>query len=81
MAVVHGYGVKPMKLLTSHSIKGKDVVLRILKSYITRWRIEELSVFKKKNFILKKTRTMTLSSLRIIYTLYKLYYQTLFVSD
>ena len=42
MVVVYGYGEKPMKLLTNHSIKGKDDVLRILKSYITRWRIEEL---------------------------------------
>src|SRR5699024_9435359 len=36
MVVVYGYGEKPMKLLTNHSIKGKDDVLRILKSYITR---------------------------------------------
>lgn len=68
MVVVYGYGEKPMKLLTNHSIKGKDDVLRILKSYITRWRIEELFRVQKEEFQLEKTRTMSLSSLRIIYT-------------
>lgn len=69
MVVVYGYGEKPMKLLTNHSIKGKDDVLRILKSYITRWRIEELFRVQKEEFQLEKTRTMTLSSLRILYTI------------
>ena len=69
MVVVNGYGKKPMKLLTNHSIKGKDDVLRILKSYITRWRIEELFRVQKEEFQLEKTRTMTLSSLRILYTI------------
>lgn len=69
MVVVYGYGKKPMKLLTNHSIKGKDDVLRILKSYITRWRIEELFRVQKEEFQLEKTRTMTLSSLRILYTI------------
>lgn len=68
MVVVYGYGATPMKLLTNHSIKGKDDVLRILKSYITRWRIEELFRVQKEEFQLEKTRTMTLSSLRILYT-------------
>src|SRR5690625_4775715 len=69
MVVVYGYGEKPMKLLTNHSIKGKDDVLRILKSYITRWRIEELFRVQKEEFQLEKTRTMTLSFLRILYTI------------
>jgi len=69
MVVVYGYGEKPMKLLTNHSIKGKDDVLRILKGYITRWRIEELFRVQKEEFELEKARTMTLSSLRIIYTM------------
>lgn len=68
MVVVYGYGSKPMKLLTNLPIKGKDDVLRILKSYITRWRIEELFRVQKEEFKLEKVRTMTLDSLRIIYT-------------
>lgn len=69
MVVVYGYGKTPMKLLTNHSIKGKNDVLRILKSYIARWRIEELFRVQKEAFQLEKTRTMTLSSLRILYTM------------
>lgn len=69
MVVVYGYGAKPMKLLTNLPIKSKDDVLRILKSYITRWRIEELFRVQKEEFDLEKVRTMTLDSLRIIYTL------------
>src|SRR5699024_3226789 len=69
MVVVYGYGEKPMKLLTKHSIKGKDDVLRILKSYIIRWRIEELFRMQKEEYQLEKKRTKTISSLRILYTI------------
>lgn len=69
MVVVYGYGQKPMKLLTNRSIKGKQDVLHIVKGYITRWRIEELFRVQKQEFQLEKIRTMTLSSLRILYTL------------
>lgn len=69
MIVVYGYGEKPMKLLTNHAVKSKEDVLRILKGYITRWRIEELFRVQKEEFHLEKTRTMTLSSMRILYTI------------
>jgi hypothetical protein len=58
-----------MKLLTSHFIKRKADVLRILKSYITRWRIEELFRVQKEAFELEKGRSMSLNSLSIIYTI------------
>ncbi|MCD8506410.1 MAG: hypothetical protein LRY37_05090 [Alkalibacterium thalassium] len=50
MIVVYGYGEKPMKLLTNHAVKSKEDVLRILKGYITRWRIEELFRVQKEEF-------------------------------
>lgn len=68
MLVVYGYGLKPMKLLTNRLIKGKKDVLRILKGYITRWRIEELFRVQKQEFQLERIRTMSLSSLRILYS-------------
>ncbi|GEK92224.1 hypothetical protein AKA01nite_18460 [Alkalibacterium kapii] len=67
MIVVYGYGQKPMKLLTNHEIKGKHDVLRILKAYITRWRIEELFRVQKQEFHLEAMRTMSLMSLRTLY--------------
>lgn len=69
MVIVYGYGKKPMKLLTNHEIKGKNDVLRILKGYITRWRIEELFRVQKQEFHLEEIRTMSLSSLRILYSM------------
>lgn len=67
MVVVYGYGKKPMKLLTNLEIKGKPDVLRVLKGYITRWRIEELFRVQKQEFGLEKIRTMSLNSLQILY--------------
>lgn len=67
MVVVYGYGKKPMKLLTNLEIKGKPDVLRVLKGYITRWRIEELFRVQKQEFGLEKIRTLSLNSLQILY--------------
>jgi len=69
MIVIYGYGEEPMKLLTNRSIKGKDDVLHILKGYIMRWRIEELFRVQKEEFNLEGVQTLTLSSLRILYTI------------
>ena len=52
--MVYGYGKKPMKLLKNLEIKGKPDVLRVLKEYITRWRIEELFRVQKQEFGLEK---------------------------
>ncbi|HJB22880.1 MAG TPA: hypothetical protein H9946_01895 [Candidatus Jeotgalibaca pullicola] len=43
-----------MKLLKNLEIKGKPDVLRVLKEYITRWRIEELFRVQKQEFGLEK---------------------------
>ncbi len=70
-----------MKLLTNHSIKGKDDVLRILKSYITRWRIEELFRVQKEEFQLEKNANDDLKfSTNFIYH-FELYHWALFISD
>jgi len=69
MVVVYGYGKKPMKLLTNKVITSKADVLRIVKSYITRWRIEELFRVQKQEYNLEKVRTLSLNSLRLIHRL------------
>lgn len=76
MVVVYGYGQNPMKLLTNHTIKGKKDVLRILKAYITRWRIEELFRVQKQEFQLEKVRTMSLATNTLSHG--QLYYWSLF---
>lgn len=69
MVVVYGYGKNPMKLLTNKSIQSKQDVLRIVKAYITRWRIEELFRVQKQEFQLERVRTLSLTSLKLIYRL------------
>ena len=69
MVVVYGYGQKPMKLLTNKKIDKKDDVLTIVKSYISRWRIEELFRVEKEMYQLEKIRTLSLNSMRIIHQL------------
>lgn len=69
MVVVYGYGQPPMKLLTNHQIQEKKDVLRILKGYIARWRIEELFRVQKQSFNIEQMQVQSLSGLRILYTL------------
>lgn len=69
MVVVYGYGKKPMKLLTNRPIQTKEEVLRIVKAYITRWRIEELFRVQKEELHLESVRTLSLKSLKIMYRL------------
>lgn len=69
MVVVYGYGEKPMKLLTNKVITSKADVLRIVKSYLTRWRIEELFRVQKQEYHLEKIRTLSLNSLQLIHRL------------
>lgn len=69
MVIIYGYGKKPMKLLTNKEMKSKDDVLRIVKSYISRWRIEELFRVQKQEYRLEKVRTLSLNSIRLIHRL------------
>ena len=64
MIVIYGYGKNPMKLLTNKMIHTKNDVLRIVKGYITRWRIEELFRVQKQEYNLESVRTLSLNSIR-----------------
>ncbi len=69
MVVVYGYGKNPLKLLTNKPIQQKEGVIRIVKAYITRWRIEELFRVQKEELQLEKVRTLSLNSLKLMYRL------------
>lgn len=69
MIIVYGYGQKSMKLLTNKEITGKKAVKRIVKGYITRWRIEELFRVQKQEYRLEEVRTLSLNSIRLIHRL------------
>ena len=65
LIVVFGYeNGDPMLLLTNMPILGKETCLRVLKSYLCRWRIEEYYRFIKNQFHLENIRVRSLASVR-----------------
>ena len=65
LVVVFGYeGGAPMLLLTNLNIHGKGSCLRVLKSYLCRWRIEECYRFIKNQFHLENIRVRSMESVR-----------------
>ena len=55
-----------MLLLTNMTVKGKNTCLRILKTYLSRWRIEESYRFQKVQFKLENIRVQSLNSIRAL---------------
>ncbi|MCL1792179.1 MAG: transposase [Peptococcaceae bacterium] len=65
LVVVYGYEYgDPMLLLTNLPIQGKGTCLRVLKTYLCRWRIEENYRFIKNQFHLENIRVRSLASVR-----------------
>jgi len=63
LVVVHGYGEKPLMLLTT-----KDrPAWHIVEAYLTRWRIEETIRFAKQAFDMENVRLLTYRRLQNIY--------------
>jgi len=61
--MIYGYGKEPMLLLTNMDIKGKTTCLRVVKTYLCRWRIEEYYRFKKNQFDLENIRVLSMDSI------------------
>ena len=54
---------KPMKLLTSIEIKNKEDVIKVVRLYFSRWRIEEHFRGKKQEYDFENMRVRTLESM------------------
>ena len=63
LVMVCGYDKEPMLLLTNLSIQGKTTCLRVVKTYLCRWRIEEYYRFKKNQFDLENIRVLSMDSI------------------
>ena len=64
--VVFVYGLSeehPMKLLTNIEIKEKEDVIKIVRLYLSRWRIEEHFRGKKQEYDFENMRVRTLESM------------------
>lgn len=65
MLVVHGFGLKPMMLLTTRPLRRNNKVLyRLLASYIKRWSIEETIRFVKQTYDMENIRVLKYERLR-----------------
>jgi hypothetical protein len=65
LVVVHGFGAKPLMILTTKNQSAWD----ILEAYLTRWRIEETIRFAKQAFDMENIRLLTYRRLQNMYAL------------
>lgn len=65
LLVVKGFGEKPLMALTTEPLRrNRKILLRMLKSYIRRWSIEETIRFVKQCYGLENVRVLTYQSLQ-----------------
>lgn len=63
LVLVYGLSDKPMMLATNRPIRGKKDVQKIVRLYLSRWRIEEYFRFKKQHFSFENIRVRSLQSM------------------
>ena len=67
LVIVYGLSEKnPMKLLTNIDIKNKDDVIKVVRLYLSRWKIEEYFRGKKQEYDFEKMRVRTLESMNTL---------------
>ena len=63
LVIVYGLGETPMKLLTNLEYAEKEDVIKIVRLYLSRWRIEEHFREKKQEYDFENMRVRTLKSM------------------
>jgi hypothetical protein len=70
LVVVDGFGVEPLMILTNLPLtKNRTVLLQVVKSYLTRWAIEETIRFIKQSYAVEDVRVQTYTRLQNIMAL------------
>ena len=69
LILVYGLGETPMMLASNISLKSKDDLIKVVRCYINRWRIEEYFKFKKQEYHFENLRVR---SLKVINNLNKM---------
>jgi len=54
----------PLYIITNQNIIGKETCLRVAKTYLSRWKIEEYFKFKKQSYGLEKIQLKSLQALK-----------------
>ena len=63
LVLVYGLGDTPMMLATNIPIKSKEDLIKTVRCYIDRWKIEEYFKFKKQEYNFENIRVRTLKSI------------------
>lgn len=63
LVLVYGLQETPMMLATNRAIPSKKEAVRIVRAYMSRWRIEEYFRFKKQHFDFENFRVRSLTSM------------------
>ena len=63
LVLVYGLGETPMMLATNISFKSKEDVIKTVRCYLDRWKIEEYFKFKKQEYSFENFRVRTLKSI------------------
>lgn len=66
LLLVYGIGETPMMLVTSKTVNSKEEAIGILRTYMSRWRIEEYFRFKKGEYGFENIRVRSLQSMNNI---------------
>lgn len=66
LVLVYGIGEVPMMLLTNRTITSKKDVIKVVRLYMSRWRIEDYFRFKKQAFGFEDFRVRSLKSINNI---------------
>ncbi|MCL2312079.1 MAG: transposase [Firmicutes bacterium] len=69
LVVCHGFGMKPLILITNITNDDKKICTSITKAYLLRWRIEEYYRLKKEHFGFEDIRVRSLRSIRNLSTI------------
>jgi hypothetical protein len=64
LVICHGFGKKPLLLITNMKSDDDQIAVTITKVYLLRWRIEEFYRFKKQQFGFEDFRVRSLNSIR-----------------
>lgn len=63
LLIVYGLGEKPMMLASNITIKNKEDLIKTVRLYIDRWKIEEYFKFKKQEYHFENFRVRTLKAI------------------
>lgn len=74
LVIVYGLSEdKPMKLITNREIKSKEDLIKVVRLYFSRWRIEEYFRAKKQEYDFENIRIRTLKSINNLNLILKIY--------